>query len=232
MIKNAWIFFWMLIFSYLLFLWFSKIILTNIDLKTEKKWFWDLAKGKYFNYKKFIDYKIPEFQNYNFYILNSSEINAYAFIWWNINITKELLENIENQEELIFIMAHEAWHIKNRDNLKAFTTTIPLQLTLAILWFDISIGDSSIINISSNILNKETEIEADKEALKIFKKYKINPLCTINFFKRYHDSGNTIMELLSDHPLNLSRIKLLEEKAKEMWFKDTKNCKKINYIVK
>jgi len=230
--KMIGIFFGVLIFSYIAFWWFSKMILANIDLETEKKWFWDLAKWQHFNYQDYIDYKIPEFQNYNFYISNSTEVNAYAFIWWNINITEGLLENIENQEELIFIMAHEVWHINNRDNLKAFTTTIPLQLTFALLWFDISIWDSSIIDISNNVLSKQTEINADKEALKLFEKYKINPLCTIYFFKRNHNSGDTIMELLSDHPLNLSRIKILEQKAKEMGFKNKKNCKKIDYIVK
>jgi Zn-dependent protease with chaperone function len=43
------------------------------------------------------------------------------------------LKNIENQEELVFIMSHEMGHIKNRDVLKAYTTEVPLKLTLSLL---------------------------------------------------------------------------------------------------
>jgi hypothetical protein len=35
------------------------------------------------------------------------------------------------------------------------------------------------------------------------------------------------MEMMSDHPLNLTRINLLNESAKNIWFKNNDNCKKL-----
>ena len=221
------IFVWFLVFSYLIFFIFSNVVLKNLSLETEKEWFWDFSEWEKFNYTDYSDYKIEEFNNYNFLLDESDEVNAYAFIGWNITINKGFLYNIEHQEELVFVMAHEMWHIKNRDVLKAFTTEIPLQLTLMSLWIDIWIWDSSLTSIWWKYLNKNTELEADKIWLEILKKYKINPLCAKAFFTREHNSADTVMELLSDHPLNISRIKLLEDLAREMWFKDEKNCKKL-----
>jgi len=213
-----------LLFSYIILLLFSKIIVSNISLDTEKKWFWDkFVNQTKFDYNKYSNYKIKEFKNYNFYISDSPEINAYALLWWNIEITSGFLENIENQEELIFVMAHEIWHIKNRDILKSLSTKIPMQLTLTFLWFDIWIWNDMIFNVFS----KKTELDADKYWMKILKKYKINPLCVIPFFTRDHNFSDSVMEMMSDHPLNSSRIKNLENLAKEMWFKNKKNCKKI-----
>ncbi len=220
---------WFIIISYLTFLWFSKIILANIDLETEKKWFWWINTEWYkkINYKNYIDYNLKEFKKYNFYSKNDEVVNAYAFLWWNIAITTWLLSEIETQEELIFILTHEIWHVENRDNLKKITTDIPWQLTMTFLGFDLWNKDFNVSKISWNILSKNTELEADKYAINFLKKYKLNPLCAKRFFEAEHNFSDSVMEMISDHPLNLTRINLLEENAKLMWFKDKKNCKKI-----
>ena len=225
--KMLLIFVLFVVFSYLVFLGFSKVILANIDLETEKDWFWEIAVEQDFDYSKYTDYKIEEFKKYNFYLKDSDEINAYAFLWGNINITQGFLDSIENQEELIFVMAHEMAHIKNRDVLKAFTTEIPLQLTMILLWFDIWIWDTSIVSVWWKYLSKNTELNADKLAIEILKKYKINPICVKPFFEKEHNIWDSAMEMMSSHPLNSTRIELLDNLAKELWFTDNKNCKKI-----
>lgn len=213
--------------TYLSFLGFSKIVLNKISLETEKKWFWNLAEWDKFEYNKFMDYKSFEFEKYNFNLSDDEEVNAYAFLWWNIVINQWFLDSIENQEELVFVMAHEMAHIENRDVMKAISTQIPMQLTLVFLGFDIWIWHSSIVNIWTQYLSKDTELNADKNAHKILKQYKINPLCVIPFFTRDHTKTDTVMELLSSHPLNQTRIKLLKDLAWEMWFSDSKSCKKL-----
>jgi len=226
------IFVWFLAFSYLVFFIFSNVVLKNLSLETEKKWFWDIDKWEKFNYNKYLDYKIIEFNDYNFNLDPSEEINAYAFIWGNININQGFLDSIEDQEELIFVMAHEMAHVKNRDVMKALTTEIPLQITMMSLWFDIWVFDTSLTSIWTQFLSKDTELKADKYALSILEKYKINPLCAKEFFTRDHTQADTVMEMLSDHPLNSSRVKLLEDLAREMGFKNEKDCKKIKNTVK
>jgi Zn-dependent protease with chaperone function len=118
-------------------------------------------------------------------------------------------------------------HIKNRDVLKAYTTEVPLKLTLSLLWFDISAWDISLLDVSWKLLSKETEAKADDYWLEILEKYKINPLCAKVFFERDHNFWDSVMELMSDHPLNLTRIKKMERLAQKMWFTDSSNCKKL-----
>jgi predicted Zn-dependent protease len=65
-------------------------------------------------------------------------------------------------------------------------------------------------------MSKNTELEADKNAIKLLEKYKLNPLCAKKFFEREHNFSDTIMEMMSDHPLNLTRINLLNESAKNI----------------
>jgi len=226
------IFVWFFIFSYLVFFIFSNVVLKNLSLETEKEWFWDMAEWEKFDYEKYSDYKIDEFKNYNFNLNYDEEINAYAFIWGNININQGFLDSIENQEELVFVMAHEMIHVKNRDVLKALSTQIPMQLTFAILGFNIDLASTSILDIWWNFLSKDTELKADNWAIQILEKYKINPLCAKKFFTRDHNFWDSVMEMMSDHPLNLTRIKLLEESAKKMWFTDENNCKKLKNIIK
>lgn len=220
---------WFIIFSYLVFLWFSKIILVNIDLETEKKWFWNLwnTNNQVFDYKNYSTYEIEEFKNYNIYLEEDIIVNAYAFIGWNINVTRWLLDEITNQEELIFIIAHEIGHIENRDNLKSLTTEIPMQLTLAFLWFDIWSWDYSILSIWWKAISKNTELNADIFAIELLKKYNINPLCAKQFFEADHNFADSAMEMLSSHPLNSTRIELLNTSANELWYTSINNCKTI-----
>ncbi len=229
--KMLGIFLLFIIISYIIFLFFSKIILANLSLETEKKWFWEITLNNKFDYTEYTDYKIEEFNNYNFNLEDNDKVNAYAFLGWNINITTWFLKNIENQEELVFVMAHEMWHIKNRDILKAYTTDIPLKLTLLTLWIDIWVWDTSFIDMWWKYLNKNTEIQADIAWLDILEKYNINPLCAKIFFERDHNFSDSVMEMMSDHPLNNTRILLMDELAKKMWYKNADNCKKLKNII-
>ncbi len=227
-LKMLAIFIWFIIIIYISFLWVSKVVLDKISLETEKKWFWNLAEWEKFDYSKYIDYEIKEFEKYNFNLSDSKEVNAYAFLWWNIVINQGFMDFIENQEELVFVMAHEMAHIKNRDVIRSISTRLQMQLILIFLGFDIWIWSSNILNIWKKYFSRNIELNADKKALEILKKYRINPLCVVPFFTREYQKTNLVMGLLSTHPLNKTRINLLKDLAEEMWFTDKKDCKKIN----
>ena len=67
---------------------------------------------------------------YNIYLQDSQEANAFATLGGNIIVTSALLENIKNEEELIFILGHERAHIENRDVIQSFAQSMPIILTL------------------------------------------------------------------------------------------------------
>jgi len=218
---------WFVVWSSYLF---SKFIITKIDIETEKQLFAnnDNFEWEKIDISKYIDYQIPEFKKYDIYLTNSEEVNAYAWLGAKIYLTKGLLENLDNQEELAFIIAHEIWHIKHRDVLTHLANTLSIKLSLYFmamyLWFDFGTLEN-YENFWENIYSKNVELEADKYAINLLKKYNINLACVIPFFQKYNNPLYNNFTLLSDHPLIKTRIKLLEENIDSTT--ENKTCKKL-----
>jgi len=123
-------------FTFLFFYIFSNFIISKLDLKDEKTYFWNSFLDKSaekMDLTKF-SYKIILPEYIDVYIIESPEINAFASIWWNVLFTTSLIEKLKYEEEFLFILWHEIEHIKNRDVIKSFSTKIPFYITLAFLW--------------------------------------------------------------------------------------------------
>jgi len=81
-------------------------------------------------------------------ISSSSQVNAMALIGGRIIVTQGMLDAIQNENELSFVLGHEMAHFKHRDHLKGMSSGIVLTL------FSIFLG-----NNSSTILNQLLEME-------------------------------------------------------------------------
>lgn len=216
-----------LITCYLLFYWFAYIVVWNISLDTEKDLFWDIWLEN--NLTKFdlniLDNKIDNLFEYDVYLKDSSEINAYALLGWNIIITKGLLENIDYEEELIFILWHESEHIKNRDVLKSLLSDIPFSLSLHFLGFDFWLWLFDMTKITTNYFNKNIELNSDKWWIYLINKMNLNLNCSIIFFENDTKIFNTYLQFISTHPTNINRISKIRSKIKNT----DKECTKINF---
>jgi len=203
---------------------FSKLVVANISIEQEKEWFSEEDCNK-FDINKYIDYKIPEFENYNICLVDSPEVNAYAWLGWNIYVTQWLLENIKSQEELVFILWHEIWHIVHRDVLEKVVNKMSFAIWFYVLsnflWMNVD-NLSNLADFESNLYSKTKELTADNYAIKLAKKYKVNLNCVIDFFKNDDKIYDTLV-LLSDHPLNQTRIKLIKQNITN----NKKSCKKL-----
>ncbi len=214
------------IVSYLSFYLFSYFIIWSISLEKEKELFSDIPFIK--ENKTLLDIntnltnKIVDLKGINIYLEDSEDINAYAFIWWNIILTKWLLENIDYEEELIFIVWHEMKHIENRDVLHSLLTEIPFYLTLQFFWFDFN---KDISNIANKYSSRITEINADIWWIELINKMNLNLNCSVNFFENWNGDFNNYLLLLSDHPTNVKRI----EKMKKMNLNKNIKCHKFIY---
>ena len=203
---------------------FSELIVRNISIQQEKELFseWDCNK---LDISKYIDYKIPEFEEYNICLLDLDEVNAYAWLGWNIYVTKWLLNYIKTQEELVFILAHEVGHIVHRDIIRRVVNKMSFSIWFYILakflWIDVG-NLADLVELSNTLYSKAEELEADKYAINLCKKYRVNLNCVIDFFKNDDKLYDTLM-LLSDHPLNQTRIKLIKKNISN----DKKICKKL-----
>lgn len=207
------------------FLWlytFNSFLTSIISLEEEKKLFTDPNCIK-LDLSKYIDYNIPEFNKYNICLKDSYEVNAYAWLWGNIYVTKWLLKNLNNQEELVFVIWHEIWHIVHRDVIKKISFGVSLQILLNYLFSNNfnSSDISDLVELWDKLYSKNIELKADTYSINLLKKYNINLNCIVPFFKE--DEKFDSFVLLSDHPLNKTRIQNIEKNIKNK----KKICKKI-----
>ena len=113
----------------------------------------------------------PELRNkIRFYVLKTTDLNAYSTQRGIIFVSVGLLAEIESEAQLAFILCHELVHFRNNHNLESYKKRQ-------------DIGEENDINVSerlSRILNygKEHELEADREGLELFLKtpYSTNEL--------------------------------------------------------
>lgn len=224
------IIFWFAAFCFLFFYWFAYFIIGNLDLEKEKKYFWEFFLD--WNYKplnlSFIDYDIKIPENIDIHILKSDEINAFATLWWNILFTTALLEELDYEEEFLFILWHEIEHIKNRDVLRWISTQIPVYITLMFLWMDVGFSYDTLFNLTSSYLSRQTELKADIWWIEFVKNIDGNTDCILNFFQDKENIFEKYLAFSSTHPTSKERIKQISMHS--LWDNtDFSKCRQLNY---
>ncbi len=140
--------------------------------------------------------------------------NAYQTIDRNgrpiIAFTLELIENAQNEDELAFVMGHEAAHhilghiSRQQQNAVAGAVIFAGLATL-------SGGDASAVEsaqrlgaqVGARSYSKDFELEADSLGTVITKRAGYDPLRGAEFFTRIPDPGD---KFLGTHPPNAARI--------------------------
>jgi len=209
---------------------FTQYILANISIQTEKEWFTDYMECKKLDsvYFKYIN-KLPETKNYDICFVDSPEINAYATLWAKIVITKWFLNNIKNQEELLFVIAHEMGHIAHRDVLKKTINVLSYKISIYLLadFFGVDVWNlSDYVKFWEKLYSKHIELSADEYAIHLLIKHNVNLNCVIPFFEKNDNKLYNTFVLLSDHPLNQARINLIKKYIKN-YNVNIKNCHKL-----
>ncbi len=222
--------FWFTVFCFLFFYWFAYFIIGNLDLESEKKYFWDFFLD--WDYKTFdfslLDSEIKTPENIDIHILKSKEINAFATLWGNILFTTALLEELEYEEEFLFILWHEIEHIKNRDVLRWISTQIPIYMTLMFLWVDIGFSYDTLFHLSSSYLSRKTELNADIWGIELVKNTSGNTDCILNFFQNHNSIFEEYLAFSSTHPTSKERIKQISSYS--LWDnEDFSKCRKFSF---
>lgn len=212
-----------IIITFLFFYSFSYFVVWNISIQDEKKYFGSLFIEE--DMKKFdlntLKTKVEKFADYDIYIQKSNEINAFATPWANILLTSAFLENIENEEELIFVIAHEIWHIEKRHILKRFSLEMPFYMSLSFLWMHFWDSFIDTNKLLWNLFSRNAEKQADKEAINFVNELWLNLKCAARFFEKLEEERFLHPpEILSTHPSDASRIKKILTENKN----SGKNC--------
>ncbi len=167
----------------------------------------------------------PNFQ-YQFRVVNQSDINAFALPGGYIFVNRGVLENARNEGELAGVLAHEISHVALRHGThqasKAYLAQAGISILGGILGGRVGQGTANIINavggFGLNALflkySRDLETQADVRGSQILAASGYSPVDMVNFFKtleRVDQSKKT--NWLSDHPAPPDRIARIEREA-------------------
>jgi len=144
--------------------------------------------------------------------------NAFALPGGHIVLSKGLYDNLEHENALLFVLAHEIGHHRNRHLLEKLVQNIGSSLIFSILLG--SVGDSGLKEISDKtaLLNdlkfsRDEEKESDEYAIYLFKENFISFDKSTDFFEtilKNEQSQSKFSEFLSTHPSTKKRIELIK----------------------
>ncbi len=149
--------------------------------------------------------------DYKIWVLNSSEVNAFATLGGNIFVFSGLFDFVKSPEELSVVLAHEIGHVEHRHVVDKLTQKLGLEVLLSI----ITGGDPLLLSEVSKLLvstsfDRRKEREADDFALALSEKSGINPRRLAQFFLKISQKQGDItenLEMIMTHPHSNSRIK-------------------------
>lgn len=162
---------------------------------------------------------------FKYYIVEDSELNAFALPGGHVVIHSGLILNADSYEELAGVLAHELSHVTLRHHARGLINNIGVMALLGGI-----VGDGGDIfatilyggtQLSLLKYSRDLEEESDKQGWEYLLKAGINPQGMISFFQKLekeHEAtklgkeGDAIMSFMSTHPETAERIKMLEKK--------------------
>ncbi|WP_050762343.1 M48 family metallopeptidase [Desulfarculus baarsii] len=156
---------------------------------------------------------------WEFNVVNSSQINAYAIPGGKVSITRGLITRMNSEDELAFVLGHEIGHVAARHSAAQYTRGV--LVTAAVLGVAIAVSDSDYrelgvmaANVGGVLLlasySRDQEREADALGMEYMARAGYNPKAAVdvlNLFQSLQKREPSAVEtLLASHPLSAERI--------------------------
>jgi Zn-dependent protease with chaperone function len=157
-------------------------------------------------------------------IWDEPEPNAVALPGGVIAVTNALLEGVESENELAFVLGHELGHFHNRDHLRGLGRGIAFSLLLVAVGAG---GGGSAVQLASlagqfaqRDFGRDQEIAADRFGLALLAAEYGHVSGAAAFFEHLPERDGPLegglASYLSTHPVNADRIQALRAAASEM----------------
>lgn len=136
-------------------------------------------------------------------VMESKTVNALALPGGTIMFFTGLLELTESEEEIAFILAHEAGHFHNRDHMKSLGRSLIMYTVMSIL--NIGHGDISFSGITDLLeleRSRSQEEDADDFAVQLIRNYYGNINGAVSFLQKMADKEKSplIAKYFMTHP--------------------------------
>jgi Zn-dependent protease with chaperone function len=157
-------------------------------------------------------------------IWDDAEPNAVALPGGVIAVTNALLESVESENELAFVLGHELGHFHNRDHLRGLGRGIAFSLLLVAVGVG---GGGNAVQLASlagqfaqRDFSRDQEIEADRFGLALLAAEYGHVSGAAAFFEHLPERDGALeggfASYFSTHPVHADRIQALHAAANEM----------------
>lgn len=145
--------------------------------------------------------------------------NALAYPGGLIIITRGLIDRVETENELAFVIAHEIGHFRNRDHLRGLGRSAAIGLVIGTITSGGSGGFGfGVADLALRAFGREQESGADRFGLQLVHAEYGHVSGAWRFFElieaRY-GGGSTLINYLETHPLPRDRVDELRQYANE-----------------
>ena len=135
-----------------------------------------------------------------------------------IVVTAGLLDEVESENELAFVLGHELGHYRNRDHLRALGRGLVFSLVFAVMTGrDASNIGINVADLALRSFNRRQELAADNFGLELVYTQYGHVGEAWRLFERWDDAEDSLLDVVgytSTHPQAGDRIKDLEELAR------------------
>lgn len=149
---------------------------------------------------------------------DSGDANAMALPGGLIIVTTGLLDQVESENELAFVLGHELGHYRNRDHVRALGRGIAFSLVFAVMTGrDASNVGINVADLALRSFNRKQELAADDFGLELVYTQYGHVGEAWRLFERWDDGDDSFFNVVgytSTHPQPRDRIEVLEELAK------------------
>lgn len=167
---------------------------------------------------KFIKSIGKDKSKYNLEIVESKDLNAYATLGNKIVVNTALINFLENESALAFVMAHELGHIESHHVVKKVARSGIASLIRNIFFKERSAIYKQVFDGANQFHNlyysRSKERESDHFAVELINKHYCKEANKLEFFEKMSEKvqGGKVLEYFSTHPLPSSRLHYLQEK--------------------
>lgn len=166
----------------------------------------------------------PEYADveWEFILLDSEVINAFALPGGKVFITVGLLSHFRNEAQVAGVLGHEIGHVSAQHVDERLSQTMAAQLGVGILGVA---TDSELVTVGAGLLvsgtllkfNRDQELEADRQGLKYMSRAYYDPIGMRQVLEVLRDASEDgrALEFLSTHPHPERRLYQVEEMLAE-----------------
>lgn len=149
---------------------------------------------------------------------DSSDANAMALPGGLIIVTTGLLDQVESENELAFVLGHELGHYRNRDHMRALGRGVIFALLFAVTTgSDLSNVSINVADLTLRSFSRKQESSADEFGLELVYTQYGHVDEAWRLFERWDNGEDPLFDVVgyaSTHPQPADRVEVLEAYAR------------------